>query len=118
MLPITPSQAGLLDAIAQETPSPAHPDALTAAALESTRLAIARWTGGIHLPQMLMPGMVRVSPQARWFAQANNGFQEWVSQGGFARAADCDCQLQDLPAVKSLCNIDEDDDAAWAGCST
>ena len=56
---------------------------LAQSALETTRDAIARWTGGIHLPRMLVPGMVRVSPQARWYAQANHGFQEWLSQGGF-----------------------------------
>ncbi|NHZ93081.1 hypothetical protein F2P45_29330 [Massilia sp. CCM 8733] len=56
---------------------------LAQSALETTRDAIARWTGGIHLPRMLVPGMVRVSPQARWYAQANQGFQEWLSQGGF-----------------------------------
>ena len=108
MLPITPSQAGLLDAIAQETPSPAHPDALTAAALESTRLAIARWTGGIHLPQMLMPGMVRVSPQARWFAQANNGFQEWVSQGGFSQVAEVAPESAASIRATTLCHTDEE----------
>jgi hypothetical protein len=56
---------------------------LAQSALETTRDAIARWTGGIHLPRMLVPGMVRVSPQARWYAQANHGFQEWLNQGGF-----------------------------------
>lgn len=59
---------------------------LAQSALETTRDAIARWTGGIHLPRMLVPGMVRVSPQARWYAQANQGFQEWLSQGGFQGA--------------------------------
>ncbi|MDM5178590.1 hypothetical protein PO883_15430 [Massilia sp. DJPM01] len=61
---------------------------LAQSALETTRDAIARWTGGIHLPRMLVPGMVRVSPQARWYAQANNGFQEWLSQGGFGQGFD------------------------------
>ncbi|RSZ57570.1 hypothetical protein HF313_27045 [Massilia atriviolacea] len=59
---------------------------LAQSALETTRDAIARWTGGIHLPRMLVPGMVRVSPQARWYAQANHGFQEWLNQGGFQGA--------------------------------
>ncbi|MCE3605656.1 hypothetical protein LXA47_18885 [Massilia sp. P8910] len=63
---------------------------LAQSALETTRDAIARWTGGIHLPRMLVPGMVRVSPQARWYAQANNGFQEWLSQGGFGQGFDGD----------------------------
>ena len=72
----------------RETHSEADEDQFAAAALESTRLAIARWTGGIHLPQMLVPGMIRVSPQARWYAQANSGFQEWLKQGGFAQGAD------------------------------
>ena len=85
-MPYTPTDAALSASLISqhEQASPLHADEqLAADALETTRTAIARWTGGIHLPQMLVPGMVRVSPQARWFANANNGFQEWLSQGGF-----------------------------------
>ena len=60
-------------------------DALTQAALNSARLAISRWTGGIHAPQMLVVGSLHVSPQARWYAQTRDGFDAWRAQGGFAR---------------------------------
>jgi hypothetical protein len=72
-------KADFLESAADNLPD----NPLAQSALETTRDAIARWTGGIHLPRMLVPGMVRVSPQARWYAQANHGFQEWLSQGGF-----------------------------------
>lgn len=80
-----PSTATLLDnADFLESAADNLPDnPLAQSALETTRDAIARWTGGIHLPRMLVPGMVRVSPQARWYAQVNHGFQEWLNQGGF-----------------------------------
>jgi|GEM_PF-3721606 len=75
----------------------AYDELLAQSALESARTAISRWTGGIHLPQMLVPGMVRVSPQARWYALANNNFQAWLSEGGFARGAEpSDCGHQAL----------------------
>lgn len=88
MRPTTPPAAVGHAPATRETHCEPDNDQMAAAALESTRLAIARWTGGIHLPQMLVPGMIRVSPQARWYAQANNGFQEWLREGGFAQAAD------------------------------
>ena len=105
MRPNTSTEAGCHESPARETAAQPHPDAtLAEAALASTRLAIARWTGGIHLPQMLVPGMVRVSPQARWYAQANNGFQEWVSQGGFAQAFDAATQHETSGCVAVLCS--------------
>ncbi|NHZ42998.1 hypothetical protein [Massilia aquatica] len=75
---------------------------LAQSALETTRDAIARWTGGIHLPRMLVPGMVRVSPQARWYAQANQGFQEWLSEGGF-QGADGDAGASADSALRTDC---------------
>lgn len=81
---MTPAATQLDNADFLESAADNLPDnPLAQSALETTRDAIARWTGGIHLPRMLVPGMVRVSPQARWYAQANHGFQEWLNQGGF-----------------------------------
>lgn len=60
-------------------------DALAQSALNSTRLAIARWTGGIHAPRMLEVGSLHVSPQARWYAQTRDGFEAWRAQGGFSQ---------------------------------
>ena len=83
MRPTTPPDS----ATTKPNPSLAATDSTNPeSALQNTRIAIARWTNGIHSPQMLVPGMVRISPQARWYAQANNGFQEWVNHGGFAQA--------------------------------
>lgn len=76
----------------------AYDELMAQAALESARLAIARWTGGIHLPQMLVPGLVRVSPQARWYAMANNHFQAWLDEGGFARPPE-QAETLEKPAV-------------------
>ncbi len=61
-------------------------DLLARSALESTREAIARWTGGIHAPRLLAVGSLHVSAQARWYAQARDGFQEWRDRGGFAQS--------------------------------
>lgn len=118
MRPVTPSEAAFnarMSALShQETPTQPCPDAspadtlLAEQALESTRLAIARWTGGIHLPQMLVPGMVRVSPQARWYAQVNNGFQEWVNQGGFKQSADTSSAHHTLAPRPALRNADDE----------
>ncbi len=60
-------------------------EALAQSALNSTRLAIARWTGGIHAPRMLEVGSLHVSPQARWYAQTRDGFEAWRAQGGFSQ---------------------------------
>ena len=59
--------------------------AMRQAALETTRLAIARWTGGIHRPRMLEIGSLHVSPQARWYAKTCEGFEKWREGGGFAQ---------------------------------
>lgn len=83
MRPTTPPDS----AVTTPSPSAAAPASPNAeSALQNTRMAIARWTNGIHTPQMLVPGLVRISPQARWYAQANNGFQEWINEGGFSQA--------------------------------
>lgn len=91
-------KADFLESAADNLPD----NPLAQSALETTRDAIARWTGGIHLPRMLVPGMVRVSPQARWYAQANHGFQEWLSQGGF-QTADGDALASAEAAMRADC---------------
>ena len=60
-------------------------DALAESALQNTQLAIARWTGGIHRPRMLQVGSLHVSAQARWYARAFDGLQQWVERGGFSQ---------------------------------
>ena len=92
MPPTLSNTRSLLPAHARESADASFPDdVLARAALESTRMAIARWTGGIHLPQMLVPGMTRVSPQARWYARANQDFQSWVAEGGFGQTEGAHC---------------------------
>jgi hypothetical protein len=60
-------------------------DAMAITALETTRNAIARWTGGIHRPRLLHIGSLHVSPQARWYARTCEGFEKWREGGGFAQ---------------------------------
>lgn len=60
-------------------------DAMVLAALETTRMAIARWSGGIHRPRMLEISAIHVSPQARWYAKTCEGFDKWREDGGFAQ---------------------------------
>lgn len=67
-------------------------DAMVLAALETTRMAIARWTGGIHRPRMLQIGSLHVSPQARWYASACEGLEKWREDGGFAQDGHLDGQ--------------------------
>ena len=93
--------------------SPAH-DALAMSALQSTREAIARWSGkAIPAADALPRDTTRVSPQARWYAQANNGFQDWLSRGGFAQACDAAPQqaqavLEDETRARPLRNTDNE----------
>ena len=60
-------------------------DALAESALNTARLAISRWTGGIHAPRMLEIGTLHVSAQARWYAQTRAGFEAWCAEGGFSQ---------------------------------
>lgn len=80
-------------------------DVMVRAALETTRNAIARWTGGIHRPRMLQIGSLHVSPQARWYARTCEGFEKWREGGGFAQ------DELTLPAdeAKGAINIDSED---------
>lgn len=73
-------------------------DAILLAALESTRIAIARWTGGIHRPRMLEIGSLHVSPQARWYAKTCEDFEKWREDGGFGRDEQVTAP-QDAPSI-------------------
>lgn len=82
-------------------------DAMLQAALETTRDAIARWTGGIHRPRMMQIGTLHTSPQARWYARACEGFEKWREGGGFAQD-ERSTQHQQL-SDRALLNIDSED---------
>lgn len=108
---ITSTQLTIESLSGEESAEHALPDnPLARAALESTRLAIARWTGGIHLPQMLVPGMIRVSPQARWYAKANNDFQEWLERGGFAQDGYAKCDATDAADAADTADMSSTDE--------
>ena len=57
--------------------------AVSQSALQLTRAAIARWSGSAR--PALVRDMPRVSPQARWVAQAQGGLAEWIARGGFSQ---------------------------------
>ena len=59
--------------------------ALAQSALHITRAAIARWSGNSDRPVAPARDLVRVSPQARWLANAQYGLAEWIAGGGFAQ---------------------------------
>lgn len=69
----------------QQSMHDAEQDALAESALNTARLAISRWTSGMHAPRMLEIGKLHVSAQARWYAQARDGFEAWRAQGGFSQ---------------------------------
>lgn len=84
---IPPSEPDFWANDPDDLPLHGTPDDLLAAqsALQTTRMAIARWTGGIHRPQMLQVGSLHVSAQARWYARACEGFDKWREDGGFSQ---------------------------------
>ena len=63
----------------------APPNALAQSALQITREALARWSGKPQPAVLLARDLPRVSPQARWLAQAQFGLADWIAQGGFAQ---------------------------------
>jgi hypothetical protein len=61
-------------------------DALAISALQTTREAIARWTGkAVPAPAALPRDTSRVSPQARWLAETQRGLAAFFDDGGFAQ---------------------------------
>lgn len=68
-----------------QAPAGACPAKLsTRSALQTTRDAIARWTG-VRATAAPARDASRVSPQARFFAQAQLGLAEWIGHGGFSQ---------------------------------
>jgi hypothetical protein len=95
MQPTTPSEPDYWDHDPDDDlPLHNENDAMVLAALETTRNAIARWTGGIHRPRLLQIGSLHVSPQARWYARTCEGFEKWREDGGFAQD-ECGKEPQD-----------------------
>ena len=58
--------------------------ALAQSALHAARLAIARWSHGADYPNMQVKAALRLSVQARWYAQTQHGLQNWLDSGGFS----------------------------------
>jgi len=85
MQPTTPSEPDDRNQDPDDMRSSSEDDALVTAAVEATRMAIARWSGGIHRPRMLEIGSLHVSPQARWYARTCEDFEKWREGGGFGR---------------------------------
>ncbi|MGJ9418208.1 hypothetical protein ACHAC9_10625 [Massilia sp. CMS3.1] len=48
-----------------------------------TRLALARWTFGGHVPHL--QDHAHPPLRAAWFARAQRDFQAWLEQGGFVQ---------------------------------
>ena len=87
--------------------------ALEQSALYASRLAIARWINGSSAHSLPADNGAR---RAQWFAEAHGHFQEWLSEGGFARADD---HLFDAPGAAftpPLQRRTPDTDSQCAGC--
>jgi len=52
------------------------------AALFPTRLALARWRHGGHIPHLHMGAPAL---RAAWYASARRDFQAWLDRGGFSQ---------------------------------
>jgi hypothetical protein len=83
MRPITSAQARFATADCAECND--SPPALAQSALHITRAALARWSGNSNLPAAPARDLARVSPQARWLANAQYGLAAWIARGGFAQ---------------------------------
>ena len=72
-------------------------DALAMSALQTTRDAIARWTGkALPAAASLPRDTSRVSPQARWLAETQRGLAAFFEHGGFAQFEGAGTPLPDL----------------------
>lgn len=72
-----------------------------ASALSMAREAIARWRDA-PLPAGALPrDKLRLSPQARWLAQAHAGLSTWIEQGGFGQAEPAHAPADTLPPLAS-----------------
>lgn len=57
---------------------------LAQSALHMARAAIARWSGS-HPARAPARDLTRISPQARWLAQAQYDLETWIAHGGFSQ---------------------------------
>ena len=74
---------------------PPAADALAMSALQTTREAIARWTGK-DVPATLARDTARVSPQARWLAETQRGLAAFFAHGGFTQFDGAGAPLPEL----------------------
>lgn len=87
--------------------------ALEQSALYATRLAIARWINGSSAQPLPADNGAK---RAQWFAEAQGHFQQWLNEGGFARADD---HLLDVPGAviaQLRQRRSPDSDSRCAGC--
>jgi hypothetical protein len=72
--------------------------ALEQSALYAARLAIARWINSSSDATRATFMPASELPQANWYAQAQQNFQEWLGRGGFAQY-DVPCAEQAVTVV-------------------
>lgn len=58
---------------------------LAQSALHMARAAIARWSGSARPAGAPVRDLPRISPQARWLAEAQYGLAAWIARGGFSQ---------------------------------
>lgn len=63
-----------------------HP-LMAQSALQITRDAIARWSGG-RVSSPARRDIPHISPQSRWLAQAQQDLSTWIERGGFSQTGD------------------------------
>ena len=85
--------------------------ALAQSALQLTRAAIARWSGSNRPAGAPVRAQPRVSPQARWLAQAQYGLAEWIARGGFSQDESASAQLTTPVMYQAGAPIDAPTDA-------
>jgi hypothetical protein len=68
------------------SPEACPAEALAASALLHARAALARWRGKPLPDTAPVPDLARISPQARWVANARCGLEDWIANGGFGQA--------------------------------
>lgn len=96
----TPTKLAVMATDSQASLDAAPVDTLAMSALQVTREAIARWTGGIRPRAELARDIPRVSPQARWVAQAQHGLAMWIECGGFSQSEQAMCSSS-LPLLSA-----------------
>ena len=83
------------------------------AALFPTRLALARWQHGGHIPH-LHHGAPAL--RAAWYAAARRDFQAWLDRGGFSQYDDAPASAR--PPLIANCKPLRDGDAQQIGSCT